>query len=423
MSLSADQVAIIKQTVPVLQDHGVAITTCFYSNMLSTVPSLNSVFNHANQLSGAQAKALANSLYAYASYIDDLGVLNPLVERICQKHVSLYVQPEQYDLVGSCLLAAMKEVLGNALTSEIHTAWAVAYRQLADLMIGREAQLYKEEDEWTDWRDFVIARKVPETAEVTSFYLEPRTKNGERKPPLPSYHPGQFISVRMDVPQLKYLQPRQYSLSDAPRTEYYRVSVKRDSGLDPLHPDAPQYPGFISNILHDNKQVGDVIQVSHPAGDFFVDVAQELDKKRPLVLISAGVGLTPLLSMLKSLVESGSTQPISWIHATRNSSVQAFAGVVRDITQRSENVHAVVFNKFPSEGRDIRGVHYDHVGRMSLDKLDKERDLFLDRSDTEYYICGPESFMADMQETLVQYGVNPERVKFEVFGTGAMPNN
>ncbi|MCJ1281813.1 hypothetical protein MMC26_001136 [Xylographa opegraphella] len=421
MPLTPTQVAIIKQTVPVLQDHGVEITTCFYSNMLSEVPSLKNVFNHANQLSGAQAKALASSLYAYASYIDDLGVLSPAVERICQKHVSLYVQPEQYDTVGNCLLGAMKEVLGKALTPDIHTAWAVAYRQLADLMIGREAQLYEERDQWTNWRDFVITRKVQESEEITSFYLEPQTRNGEMKCPLPSYHPGQFISIRTDVPQLKHLQPRQYSLSDAPRPNHYRVSVKRERGLDPLHPEAPEHPGFISNVLHDHRKVGDVIQVSHPAGDFFVDVTQQKDKKQPLVLISAGVGLTPLLSILQSLVESGSTRPISWIHATRSSAVQAFASVVRDITRRCENVHAVVFNKSPFDGKDIRGVDYDRVGRMSLEKLDKERDLFLDRNDAEYYVCGPENFMADMQEKLVDYRVGPERIKLEVFGTGAMP--
>ncbi|MCJ1293563.1 hypothetical protein MMC34_005118 [Xylographa carneopallida] len=233
MPLTPTQVAIIKQTVPVLQDHGVDITTRFYSNMLSEVSSLKNVFNNANQLIGTRAKALASSLYAYASYIDDLGVLSLAVERICQKHVSLYVKPEQYDIVGNCLLDAMKEVLGDALTPEIHTAWAVAYRQLADLMIGREAQLYKERDDWTDWRDCVIARKIQESEEVTSFYLEPRRKNGDRTRPLPSYHPGQFISIRTEVPQLKHLQPRQYSLSDAPRPEYYRVSVKREEGLDP----------------------------------------------------------------------------------------------------------------------------------------------------------------------------------------------
>ncbi|MCJ1430669.1 hypothetical protein MMC27_000019 [Xylographa pallens] len=304
--------------------------------MFSEVPSLKNVFNQANQLSGAQAKALASSLYAYASYIDDLGV----------------VQPEQYDIVGNCLLGAMKEVLGHALTPEIHTAWAVAYRQLADLMIGREAQLYKQRDEWTYWRDFVIARKVQEPEE-----------NGESKRTLLSYHPGQFISIGTDVPQLKHLQPRQYSLSDAPRPEYYRVSVKREKGLDPLHHDAPEHPGIISNILHDHKEVGDVIQVSHPAGDFFVNTMQQRDKKQPLVLISAGVGLTPLLSILKSLVESGLMQSISWIHATRSSTLQAFA------------------SELLSEGKDVRGVDYDHVGRMNIDKLDKERNLFLDRSD------------------------------------------
>ena len=93
--------------------------------------------------------------------------------------------------------------------------------------------------------------------------------------------------------------------------------------------------------------------------------------------------------------------------------------MVRDITQRCENVHAVIFNKSPTDRKDVRDYH--HSGRMSLDKLDKQRDSFLDRNDAEYYVCGPGNFMADMREKLVDYRVGPERIKLEVFGTGAMP--
>lgn len=122
MGLTSDQVSLIKSTVPILSQYGKIITTTFYDNMLSEHPELNNIFNRTSQANGQQASALAGSLYAYASYIDDLGVLAPAVEKIVQKHVSLYVQPEQYDIVGSYLLKAMKTVLGDALTEEIQTA-------------------------------------------------------------------------------------------------------------------------------------------------------------------------------------------------------------------------------------------------------------------------------------------------------------
>ncbi len=316
--------------------------------------------------------------------------------------------------MGEHLLKAMKSVLGDAFTPTIHQAWAAAYKQLADLMIGREEQIYEECNDWTDWRDFGVSEKVEEFEEITSFSLKPQDKN-----PLPPFRPGQYVSIRTDVPSLHYLKSRQYSLSDAPHADHYRISVKREPGLDLEHPDAVAHPGYISNILHDQNQVGGMLQVSHPAGEFFLDVEHD---KCPLVLISAGVGLTSMLSMMKSLDEQEATQPISWIHATRNSKVQAFGEDVRSMAQHRPNMHPHVFMKYPSD-KDTEGKDYQFSGRMSLGKLDREGDLFLYKKDAEYFICGPERFMTDMQKTLREYGVEEDRIKLELFGTGAMSNS
>ena len=279
-------------------------------------------------------------------------------------------------------------------------------------MIGREKQLYKEREDWTDWRDFTIVDKNIDSEEITSFYLKP--VDGK---PLPHYHPGQYISIRTSVPALEYLQSRQYSLSDAPHSDHYRISVKREQGLHLDHPAAPAHPGYVSSILHSDKQIGDTLQVSHPAGEFFFDPSH--GDKKPVVLISAGVGLTPMLSIIKTMDEEDSSQPISWIHGTRSSRVHAFAKDIKNIVEHHPNVHAQVFMTHPEE-KDAEGVDYQYAGRMSLGRLDKEGDLFLDKKDAEYYICGPEKFMADMQATLLGYGVDEGRVKMEVFGTGVI---
>lgn len=134
MSLTKEQVAIIKATVPILKEYGNQITTLFYGTLIKENPSLNDVFSRTNQVNNHQPAALAGSLYAYASHIDDLGALSPAVEKICQKHVSLYIRPEQYEIVGTYLLRAMGEVLGDALTPEILEAWKVAYFQLANIV-------------------------------------------------------------------------------------------------------------------------------------------------------------------------------------------------------------------------------------------------------------------------------------------------
>ncbi|OGM44747.1 flavohemoprotein [Aspergillus bombycis] len=392
MPLSPEQIQLIKATVPVLQQHGTNITTVFYSNMLTAHPELNAVFNNANKTNGHQPRALAGALFAYASHIDDLGALGPAVELICNKHASLYIQPDQYQIVGKFLLEAMGQVLGDALTPEILDAWATAYWQLADLMIGREAELYKQADGWTEFRDFRIAKKVPESSEITSFYLEP--VDGK---PLPKFRPGQYISVQVFVDSLKFPQCRQYSLSDAPRSDYYRISVKREA-----------------------DQRGDVVKVSHPFGDFYLSDAES---PNPIVLIAAGVGLTPLTSILKTLTSNPPDAPqrkIHFIHGARSAAARAFKKDIDSLSEKYQDLHATFFETHPA-AEEKQGEDYDHQGRVDISKLDKSKDLFLDDPKTEYYVCGPDRFMTSTRAALAAAGVSEDRIKLELFGTGGVP--
>ncbi|OKL62206.1 hypothetical protein UA08_02451 [Talaromyces atroroseus] len=414
MPLTEEQINIIKATVPVVQEHGNTITSVFYKNMLHENPELNNYFNTTNQLNGHQQGALARALYAYAANIDNLAVLGPAVETITHKHASLHILPEHYKVVGTYLLAAMKEVLGDALTPDIHDAWAAAYWQLADLFIAKEDTLYKQSEGWTDWREFTIDKKFPESDQITSFYLKP--VDGK---PLPSFHPGQYISVRTNVPALKYLQARQYSLSDKPSPDYYRISVKKETGLDPKHPDAKYNPGCISNILHDSKKEGDVIQVSHPHGDFFLVDAESTS---PIVLIAAGVGLTPLTSMLNT-VTSGSNadqRKIHFIHSARQAKSRAFKDHVLSLSKQHPSLQVTFFNTSPS-AEEKEGEDFHHKGPIVIDSLAKNGQLFLDDATTQYYICGPAAFMTSMVKSLAEQGVAADRVHMELFGTGGVP--
>lgn len=188
MPLTDQQKDLIKACVPALQEHGVEVAKIFYTNMLRENPPLREIFNKANQVHQHQPRALAASVYAYAANIDNLATLGDAVELIANKHASLYVRPEQYEIVGKYLLAAMKEVLGDAVTPELLEAWKVAYGDLADIFIKREGELYKNAHGWTDWRDFRIAKKEKEGDEITSFYLEPVDESVK---PLPPFLPGQ----------------------------------------------------------------------------------------------------------------------------------------------------------------------------------------------------------------------------------------
>jgi nitric oxide dioxygenase len=407
MSLTKEQAAIIKVTVDMLREHGTDITARFYKNMITEVPQLENVFNRANQSNNRQAEALADALYAYAANIDNLAALESAVVHITQKHASIFIQPEQYKIVGSFLLKAMKEVLGDAFTLKIQSAWSNAYWQLANMMIELEGQLHRQEGSWTNWRDFIITNKIQESDEVASFYLTPKDNK-----PLSKYHPGQYISVQLEVSSLQCLQSRQYSLSDAPNAECLRISVKRESGATV---DGP--PGVMSHVLHDLKRTGDVIQVSSPRGDFFLDTKD--NPNSPLVLISAGIGLTPMLSILNTLVAEKSGRRISWIYAARNSRVHAFANHIRSIVESAENIHSKIFYRV-LYGDEIEGIDYDYVGRMDLNKLHRSNDLFVDDDTSQYFICGPGKFMEDIKMKLTGFSVGLERIRLEIFGTGLL---
>jgi nitric oxide dioxygenase len=415
-ALTPAQVQIIKATVSVLAEHGSTITTKFYADLLDTHPELRNVFNNTHQATGHQSRALAGALYAYAANIDNLGALNPAVELICHKHASLFIRPEQYDIVGTNLIKTMKAVLGEAATPEILDAWGAAYWQLANLMISKEDSLYKSTHGWDDWKDFKISRKVRESEEITSFYLTPVDASLE----LPMFQPGQYISVNILVDELDggVWQARQYSLSDAPGKDYLRISVKREPGIEVGEPKHISHEGYISNILHEKKNEGDVIKISHPFGDFYFEDNED-EKDTPVVLISAGVGLTCLTSILNTLLKKESSRPVSWIHGARNSVTRAFKNDIDALAKNNANLHAVYFCSNPKEG-EVQGRDYDVRGRIDVNKVSKKA-LFADNNKTQYYICGPTQFMLGVEEQLKNNGVPAERVKMELFGTGGVP--
>jgi len=395
--ITTAQKDLIKATVPILKEHGVALTTHFYKRMFTHNPDLKNVFNMSNQGNGKQQMSLALAVLAYAENIDDPSVLAPAVTRIGHKHVSLDIRPEHYAIVGRNLLASISEVLGEGATPELLEAWGVAYNQLSDLMTGIESNMYKEavakEGGWTGWRPFTVKKKEAESAEITSFYLYP-VDGGK----VADFLPGQYISVRLFLPELNLFQPRQYSLSSGPNGTYYRISVKKESGTD-IRPD-----GLVSNRLHNFIKEGDIIEVAPPAGEFYLDP----NKESPVVLISGGVGQTPLLSMLESLTSSGSNRDVIWVHGSRNKDVHAFHQPIVELVKKHGKLKTHIFydvpNNFVEEG------YYEGV--VDLDKL--KTDVL--QPDTDYYICGPAPFIKKQFRDLTAKGIKKEAIHYEEFG-------
>ncbi|MBC7750259.1 MAG: NO-inducible flavohemoprotein [Candidatus Saccharibacteria bacterium] len=393
---------LVKATVPVLKESGVALTSHFYARMFKYNPELKQIFNQGHQQGGHQQTALAMAVLAYAENIDDPSVLAPVVHLIANKHVSLGIRAEHYPIVGHHLLESIKEVLGDAATDELISAWAEAYGQLADIFIDAERKLYAEATQakggWSGWRSFRVKSKHVESEEITSFYLHP-LDGGET----PHFKAGQYISVRVYAPTFGLMQPRQYSLSDAPNGEYFRISVKREQAQE------AKPAGAVSNRLHHDIHVNDIIDVAPPMGDFYLHT----ERQSPAVLISGGVGLTPMIAMLNQLNQSQDVREVRFVHGCRHGNVHAMKAHVQATTQEHSNVKSFVFYENPN-AHDVQGKDYDYAGRIDL-QLIKDQILL---ADADYYLCGPIEFMRAQKQSLLDLGVSPDHIFAEVFGTG-----
>jgi len=385
--LCAEQIALIKATVPLLESSGEALTNHFYKLLLSEHPEVRPLFNQAHQASGEQPRALANGVLMYARHIDRLDALGPLVAQIINKHVALQVLPEHYPLVGNCLLRAIREVLGEAIaTDAVIEAWAAAYQQLADLLIGQEERLYQAKAEapggWRGARPFRIARKVKESEEITSFHLQ-----AEDGGPLMEFLPGQYIGLRLEINGKE--ERRNYSLSAAGNGREYRISVKREPG------------GVVSNALHDMPE-GTIVELFAPAGEFTLAPGN-----KPLVLISGGVGITPTLAMLEQALAT--SRPVHFIHCARNAGVHAFRRAVDALAER----HTQLQRFYCYEEHDGSADAPDAIGRLTEQQL---ADWLPQSRDVDAYFLGPKPFMAAVRRQLKAIGVPEQQTRYEFFG-------
>lgn len=386
--LTKQQIELVNATVPVLREHGVALTSHFYKRMLSHNPELMQVFNMGHQRAGFQQQALAGAVLAYAENIENLPALLGAVAHIANKHVSVGIRAEHYPIVGKHLIASIKEVLGDAATPELIDAWTAAYMQLADVLIGAEKAIYDKnavaEGGWTGWRFFKVAEKSKQTDNVTSFKLVP-VDNGK----MPEVKAGQYISVRVFVKGQDLIQPRQYTVVKADATSL-TIAVKKVEAVE------KSPAGMVSNTLHNDINEGDVVEVSFPVGEFNLP-----EGNGELCLLSAGIGITPLFAMLKEAVQKDPTRKISFVHVCKNKEAIPFREELALVVKEG-NASFEVFET-------------SEHGRPSEDFFKS-----LVSQGADYCICGPVPFMKLAASELVKNGVAENKIHAEKFGTGAI---
>jgi len=368
--MSSKQKVLIKASLPRLKQH------------LSV--------NTTSQHSGKEQVSFTSSILAYAD-----GIRNPSPEKALREED---LSAEFFAVAGQQVLASIREIFGEEAIPGLIEAWDLTIRQFTGLLIKHASEGLRKADtanQNSAWRYFCIRKIIKESQEVTSFYLSPA--DGAK---INHFVPGQYVSIRLFLPGMILSEPRQYSLSNSPNGSYYRISVKRESGT------GASFNGRVSHCLFNVYQPGDIIEVAAPAGSFTLDT----NRKVPVVLISGGVGQTPLMSMAEHLVFSGSGRQILWIHGSRNEAVHAFRKQIAEMAVRHKSFRPYIFYDRVNDRAGDIGLYQGVVDLPTLGA-----DVIL--PDADYYICGPTPFIKKQLHDLAVLGIRKEDIHIEDFGS------
>ncbi|MGW1991996.1 FAD-binding oxidoreductase [Embleya sp. NPDC001921] len=389
--LSEKSVETVRATLPAVGGAVTEITDLFYRNLFAAHPELlRDLFNRGNQASGAQKQALAGSIAAFATALVEHPGVRPdaMLARIAHKHASLGITRDQYEIVHTHLFRAIVEILGDAVTEAVAQAWGEVYWLMANALIAIEERLYAEAGavDGDTWREWEVVARTRETADVATFRLRP-VDGGDA----PGFQPGQYVSVRVELAD-GARQIRQYSLSCAPGSATRTITVKRVRAAG-----APE--GEVSNHLHAHVHEGHRLTLSAPYGDIALT-----DTDAPLVLVSAGIGCTPMVSMLDHLTGLGHAGPVTVLHADRTPADHALRADHLALTAKLKAGTA----HFWYESSDAEWPA-DRTGRMDL------TDVSLPPA-AHAYLCGPLPFMRAVRGQLIERGVAAGDIHYEVFG-------
>ncbi|WP_031083112.1 globin domain-containing protein [Streptomyces sp. NRRL WC-3549] len=389
--LSETSTATVRATLPAVGAAIGEIADLFYRKLFDAHPELlRDLFNRGNQASGAQRQALAGSIAAFATQLVEHPGTRPdvMLSRIANKHASLGITAPQYDIVHTHLFAAIAEVLGEAVTPEVAAAWDEVYWLMANALISLEERLYAQQGVLAGdvWREWTVVSRTEETEDVATFRLTP--SDGA---PAPAFRPGQYVSVQVELAD-GARQIRQYSLTGAPGSELRTVTVKRvrDEG-------APE--GEVSRHLHTRVREGDRLRVSAPYGDL---VLQDTDA--PLLLVSAGIGCTPILAMLEHLAAEGHHGPVTVVHGDRSPAGHALRADHAALTGKLHDGSAHFWYEHPEPGHPVERTGLVDLGGLTV------------APGTHAYLCGPLPFMRAVRGQLLDKGVAPAALHYEVFG-------
>jgi nitric oxide dioxygenase len=387
---------LVSATLPLVGANIDEIASVFYRRLFDHHPELlRTLFNRGNQGQGAQQRALAASIATFAIHLVDPTLPHPaeLLSRIGHKHASLGVTADQYPIVHEHLFGAIVQVLGaDVVSAEVAEAWDRVYWIMAQTLIDLETSLYAEAG--------VAAGDVYRRARVLSRVDDPSgavlvtvgTAGGET----PDFGPAQYVSVGVTLPD-GARQLRQYSLVCSGGTGAMTFAVK------PVEAAGDSPAGEVSNWIRDNVRVGDLLDITLPFGD--------LPTPRPgapVVLISAGIGVTPMIGILESLTVDAPDTWVRILHADRSAQTHPLRQRQHELSTRLPNARLDVWY----EDGETDGRFGVHPGRIVLDVGELPEAA-------EVYLCGGNGFVRAVREQLEAGGVRAERVHCELFSPDA----
>lgn len=403
--LSPEHTELIRETLPVIGAHIDEITPVFYRTMFAAHPELlRDTFNRGNQKLGAQQRALAASIATFAALLVDGQSPVDMLARIGHKHASLGITPDQHQVVHDHLFAAIVQVLGEAITPEIAAAWDDVYWIMASVLTDYERALYAQaEVEAGDvFRTATVLAREDVTDSVTVLTL-----GGPDGQALPDFRAGQYTSVGVVLPD-GARQLRQYSLSSAPGSGTWRIGVRR---VDPVGEGELACPaGEVSSWLYTNAEVGMTLQVTLPFGDLVL-AAAFADSGRgsgaaPVVLCSAGIGITPMLGMLSQLSATDDSRRVVVLHADRSPADHVLADEVAG--ESSLLADAQVHTWYERDAERVSGPGMIHTGYMDLSSVDIPEGAHV-------FLCGSPGFLQAVRPTFLGAGIPETRIHAELF--------
>mmetsp|Transcript_71080 Transcript_71080/g.197446 ORF Transcript_71080/g.197446 Transcript_71080/m.197446 type:complete len:457 (-) Transcript_71080:120-1490(-) len=390
-ALSPSTTKLVRETAPMVATHAEEIADAFYRRLMETHVELLQFFNVSNFHTRRQPQAFAAGLRSFTDAVErnQVGGLGATIDLISAKHCALAVQPHHYLSVHDVLVASMSEVLGPFMSPTVSASWSEAILYLSGMLVEREEALYNEVKSrnggWLGFRRFFVCRRDEVARDVVMFTLKPADARGIYF----DFHPGQFVSVKVDPDGDGRTAPRHYTVTSPPSLPHFQICVKRVKG------------GKVSNYLHNHVTYGQEVLLSAPFGTFTSRLCGREKGRAFVILLSAGVGITPMLALLNQL----QVRVVLFAHVDRcEESVPC-----RDVLEKAVTEHDVKLL-----------MHYtEKSGRPSSDfSAAIARSAATSNS---VFICGPGSFMVDMMSSLVDLGLDAERIHFEVFGPQLCP--